>query len=147
MEIDKKYYHTSKFNLIIKESQLYNGGLGVYTNEYIEKNTIIDEYYGEKLTTAIGGSYVLMIHNKCFIDASNEPRCYMAMLNDASYRPKINYKKKSGRKLAKIFIDYNYTNNCEFVLDEINEKAYIKTIININIGEELFVSYGKDYWL
>ena len=37
--------------------------------------------------------------------------------------------------------------NCEFIINEINEIVEIWSIDNINIGSELFISYGNDYWI
>ncbi len=60
------------------------------------------------------------------------PRCFMAMVNDATEDPE-------------------FTNNCDFEV-EIDEsditqsKIYIVSLRDIEPGEELFVSYGSDYW-
>ena len=144
------YYHTSKFDLYLAQSQLANSGLGVYTREFIPTNTLIDEYCGS-LTSVLGGSYVLYIKDKCYIDAIGYPRCFMGMINDASYVPKkiIRKKKKKIDKTPDANYDANnikLINNCEFVIDIENEKAFVHTICDISPGSELFVSYGTEYW-
>ena len=45
-ELLEAYYHTSKYQLQIGLSTILHSGKGVFTNEYIERNTFIDYYYG-----------------------------------------------------------------------------------------------------
>ena len=144
------YYHTSKFDLYLALSQLANSGLGVYTREFIPANTLIDEYCGS-MTSSLGGSYVLYIKDRCYIDALGYPRCFMGMINDASYVPKkiIRKKKKKIDKTPDANYDVNNNkliNNCEFVIDKENEQAFVHTLCDISPGSELFVSYGTEYW-
>jgi SET domain-containing protein len=75
----------------------------------------------------------------------------MGMINDASYIPRKIIRKK--KKKIDITPDANYDvnnnkliNNCEFMIDIVNEKAYVHTICDIASGTELFISYGPDYW-
>jgi len=150
MDTKPNYYHTSRFNLYLEQSQLANSGLGVFTKEFIPANTLVDEYYGTE-TTFGGGSYVLQIKPGYNIDALGFPRCFMGMINDASFVPKKNIRKKK-KKINKT-PDANYDvnnikliNNCEFVIDKENLRGYVHTICDINPGSELFVSYGTDYW-
>ena len=150
MDTNPNYYHTSKFNLYLAQSQVANSGLGVYTRDFIPANTLVDEYYGTE-TKFGGGSYVLHIKPGCNIDALGFPRCFMGMINDASYVPKkiIRKKKKKINKTPDANYDVNNNkliNNCEFMIDKENCKAYIHTICDLNSGTELFVSYGPDYW-
>ena len=93
MNTNPNYYHTSKFDLYLATSQLANSGFGVYTREHIPPNTLVDEYYGT-ITSILGGSYVLYIKDGCYIDALGYPRCFMAMINDASFVPKKTIRKK-----------------------------------------------------
>ncbi len=150
MNTNPNYYPTSQFDLYLAPSQLANSGLGVFTKQFIPANTLIDQYYGNK-SCLLGGSYVLYIKDGCYIDAFSYPRCFMGMINDASFVPKKVIRKK--KKKIDITPDANYdaknnklTNNCEFVIDKDNEKAYVHTITDIPAGSELFVSYGPDYW-
>jgi SET domain-containing protein len=140
MEIDNtNYYHNSKFNLYIDKSNIPNSGLGIFTKSFIEKDTLIDEYCGKKINWLSSGDYYYSIDDYNGIDAIEFPRCYMAMLNDASFKP------VSKRGLKK-FIPHNYTNNCYFNTDKILNRVYIYSLVNIEINKELFISYGPDYW-
>ena len=40
----------------------------------------------------------------------------------------------------------NYSNNCKFVVDLENDIVNVWTICDIKPGEELFISYGDDFW-
>lgn len=149
--MDNQFYHNSKFNLVIDKSQIPNAGLGVYTLDFIPKNTLIDEYYGRLSTHSIGGEYVLYIDEKNCVDAFDFPRCFMAMINDCSFIPR-KFKKKKGKRrdiTPKEYLDKNnqiLKINCFFNNDIINKKGYVYTLIDINPGEELFISYGPTYW-
>ena len=131
------YYNSSDFELYIDDSQIKGAGLGVYTDDDIPENMIIDEYRGELIESfeeKEGVYYYQIVEpNKetgqigIGIDAVNLPRCYMAMMNDASF-------------------EKNLENNCDFESDIENKKVYIVTNREITAGEELFVSYGDGYW-
>jgi hypothetical protein len=140
--MNKKHisYHRSHFDLYINISNIQKSGYGVFTRTFIPKDTLIDEYVGEYTESLPGGEYFFRINDNGGINAINEPRCYMAMLNDASYIP------KSKRGLRK-FIKHNYTNNCVFKIDEINKKVYIYSLCDIVENSELYISYGCEYWL
>lgn len=144
------YYHNSIFKLYLKKSQIPDSGIGVYTPDIINANTLIDSYNGDYSKTA-GGSYVLMIDDDISIDAFNHPRCYMAMINDCSFIPKkiIKKNKKKIDVTPTAYYDNNNNKleiNCEFVIDKINKKAYVYSIKEIKENSELFISYGTGYW-
>jgi SET domain-containing protein len=144
----EKYYHNSNFNLYLKESQIPNSGLGVYTKDIIPANTRIDEYLGDIMENW-GGSYVLCVNDFHCIDAFNFPRCYMAMINDASHVTKkiVKKRKKKIDLTPDAYYDANgvmLTNNCEFVFEK--NRGFIHSLREIKPDEELFISYGKDYW-
>ena len=132
-------YHHSSFNLYISTSNILNSGLGVFTNSFIPKDTYIDSYYGEYIEGFPGGEYFFRIDHDGGINAINTPRCYMAMLNDASYRP------SSKRGLRK-FVEHNYKNNCYFKNNIEDKKVEVYSLIDLHPGTELFISYGDDYW-
>jgi len=133
-------YHRSNYELYIKQSNIKSAGLGVFTRDIIQTNSYIDSYYGEIIEAKFYGSeYFYRIDDYYGIDAKYTPRCYMAMLNDASYKP------TSKRKLKK-FVNHNFTNNCKFVVDVINKRIDIFSTRIINSDEELFISYGEEYW-
>ena len=147
----EKFYHTSKFDIYLATSNIPNGGLGVFTKEYIPANTYIDEYKGEVYIEPIRGSYVLQVSPTCHIDAWNFPRCYMGMLNDCSFIAKQQIRKKKRRIDVTPDSYYNSKNeklfvNCEFITDEVNKMAYVNSIVEIFPGSELFVAYGDEYW-
>lgn len=121
------YYNNSNFQLQIQKSTIEGAGLGVFTLEVIPANVYIGKYEGVKRRHNKTGDYYFEINYKVGIDAVTYPRCYMAMINDAY---------KTENKL-----------NCEFVIDVINEIVEIWSICNIEIGSELFISYGSDYWI
>jgi hypothetical protein len=136
---DLKYYHKSSFDLYVRQSGIKNSGLGIFTNSFIPKDSLIDEYYGELIFGIYGGEYYFSVTDLIGINALNLPRCYMAMLNDASYKP------QSNRGLKK-FTPHNFTNNCHFLVnDEIN-KVYVYSLVDIVPNSELFISYGSNYW-
>lgn len=140
MELEKlKLYHKSSFDLYIDKSSIPNSGFGIFTKSIIPKDTYIDDYYGDIVESFFGGEYYISITDKLGINAINTPRCYMAMLNDASYKP------ISKRKLSK-FIEHNHINNCSFITDIENKRVKVYSIIDILPNTELFVSYGENYW-
>ncbi len=132
-------YHKSKFDLYIQKSQIPFAGYGVFTRSFIPKNSYIDDYYGEIIDYMCGGEYSFFIDNGIIVDAKNPPRCFMAMINDASFRP------KSKRALKK-FYSHNFSNNCHFETDEINKRVMVYSKEDIQSNSELFVWYGSDYW-
>lgn len=137
--MNNKYYHNSTFNLYLDKSKICNGGIGVFTKSFIPKNSLIDEYFGELIYGFFGGEYYFSIDDDVGINAINFPRCYMAMLNDASYKP------TSKRKLKK-FIAHNYENNCYFHVNDEKNKVYVHSLVDIEQNSELFISYGSNYW-
>jgi hypothetical protein len=121
------FYHTSPFSLSIKPSLIPNAGEGVFTNDFIPSNTIIDEYYGDVHYISFSSSrYFLEITPTCGIDAFNYPRCYMAMINDVH--------------------GTDHKTNCTFIIDQENERAFIKSTKDISSNSEIYVSYGDNYW-
>jgi hypothetical protein len=144
------YFHNSNYDLCLKTSQIPNGGVGVYTQELIQKGKIIDEYVGDIICSQLGYSdYTFTINEKKSIDAFNLPRCYMAMINDASHISKKIIKK--GKRKYDITPQFYYdnngkilANNCEFITK--NNRVFVATIRDIQPDEELFIYYGDEYW-
>ena len=137
-------YHHSSFDLFISPSNIVNSGLGVFTNSFIPKNTLIDGYYGEYIEGFPGGEYFFKIDQFCGINAINTPRCYMAMLNDANHKTTLTIGK--GKKKKQISIPHEFNNNCEFISDENNLTVSVYSIVDIQPESELFISYGDLYW-
>lgn len=133
------YYNNTKFILNIEKSNITDAGMGVFTYEYIKKNTLIGYYVGEvkksKRNECVG-NYSFSISKRYYIDARKSPRCYIAMIND-------NY-------------NTNFKTNCEFriTMEDDNgkklkpseRKISLWSTKNISKKSELLASYGDDYW-
>ena len=117
------YEHQSVYSLYISPSTIKEAGNGVFTNDLILKNTFIDTYRGNYQSIPTS-KYYFSIHDTYGIDAVNYPRCYMAMLNDV--------------------VNSNYKPNCEFIVS--GDHVSVWSTRDIHQGEELFISYGDDYW-
>ena len=116
------FYHTSPYTLDIRKSMIANAGLGVFTGKDIPADVCIDVYTGDLLSIATS-LYYFQINEGVGIDAGSYPRCYMAMLNDGFGK-----------------------NNCEFRVDDEMRHVSVWSIRDVEAGEELFVSYGEDFW-
>lgn len=133
------YYHRSIFDLYIAPSQISGSGLGVYTRCHIPNNSYIDDYYGQLVEYICPGEYSFQISDTIYINAESHPRCYMAMLNDASYVP------RSKRALRR-YQQHGFVNNCRFVTDTVMNRIRVYSMMDILPDSELFVAYGDDYW-
>ncbi len=123
-EEKEEYYHNSIYNLKIHNSNIKLAGKGVLTEEPIPNNSFIDFYTGNINYYNKCGAYFVEINDHCGINAVSFPRCYMAMINDSH--------------------NSQYTNNCEIRINNYNIEIW--SIRNIEKGEELFMSYGNEYW-
>jgi len=131
MSFENFYYNNTEFILDIKPSNIKNGGSGLFSIQNIPKDTMIGYYKGDILS---GNNkvtdYSFQISAKYFIDAKEFPRCYIAMINDAK--------------------NSQFENNCEFRIIEHkikkNSKICLYSIKDIKKGNELFASYGDEYW-
>ena len=141
-------------NLTIKKSKLKFGGEGLFTNEFIKKDSVICHYpldiifeidkpniyyengekvkneYSEEIKKEINfGDYKLFIYPIMIIGLKgrkkNEIFCG-GFLNDRGYHPKKIYKES--------------LNNCRF------DGTSIVAVRNIKKNEELYLTYGKSYW-
>ena len=131
MSFENFYYNNTKFILDIKPSNIKNGGNGLFSLQNIPNETMIGYYIGDVLS---GNNkvtdYSFQISKKYFIDAKEFPRCYIAMINDAK--------------------NSQFVNNCEFRIIEKkikkNNKICLYSIKDIKRYDELFASYGDEYW-
>jgi SET domain-containing protein len=131
MSFENFYYNNTEFILDIKPSNIKNGGSGLFSVQYIPKETMIGYYKGDVLS---GNNkvtdYSFQISAKYFIDAKEFPRCYIAMINDAK--------------------NSEFENNSEFRIIEKkikkNSQICLYSIKDIKKGDELFASYGEEYW-
>ena len=145
------YYNNSIFDLYLAKSQIEKAGLGVWTRDFIPKNTFIDEYTGIVSNRNFGTDYTLEITKNYYIDAEPFPRCFMAMMNDCSYIAPKKIKRK--KKVIDITPIANYNSsgepleiNCVFMIDTVNKKGLVYSTQDIYSNTELFVSYGVNYW-
>jgi uncharacterized protein len=121
-------------SLRVKKSQLPGAGKGLFTMKYIPKGSRIVEYKGKvsswKEVDHKKGSngYIYYISRNHVIDASKNTRALARYAND-------------GRGLYRI---PGVVNNAGYVEDD--NKVYIESIRDIAPGEEILVSYGKEYW-
>ena len=128
MEQNKQSSTTSTTTYMPRKStytlkvQRSSAGLGLFTEDPIERGKFVIEYYGTVLTRTQadekGGKYLFEINSKKVIDGS--PRYNIARYLNHSCRP-----------------------NCE--TDIVKGKIYIYAKRNIREGEELTYDYGKEY--
>lgn len=122
--------------LLVKKSKLPNAGKGLFTDKPIKKDSKIIEYKGEiidwkeyeKRVLEHKDGYLFYINKKRCIDAWNTPQHKARFANDAAGIGRV-----KGIK-----------NNCDYEI--IENKCFIVAQRDIKAGEEIFVSYSKDYW-
>ncbi|MCW3101808.1 MAG: hypothetical protein JWO09_248 [Bacteroidetes bacterium] len=123
-------------DLTVKKSTLPGAGKGLFTKRDIKKGERFVEYHGEIITEAeldkraekdIYGYAFYVSKNKC-IDAYYTPEHLARYANDAKGIVKI-----KGIK-----------NNCCYTIYK--RSGWIEAERDIKAGEEIFVSYGAEYW-
>jgi len=124
--------------LTVKKSTIPKAGKGLFTTTPKKKGEIICEYEGEKITWKEclrrnenqegKGAYFFHINDKNCIDAQETLWALGRYVNDAAGPSKIK----------------GLRNNAEYEI--IKGKPFIKAAKNIKADEEIFVSYGKEYW-
>jgi SET domain-containing protein len=120
--------------LQIKKSKLPQAGKGLFTKIDIPKGIRVVEYKGKlrrwKEVKHLDGynGYLMYISRDAVIDAQPAINTFCRYANDANGFGKI-----PGLK-----------NNCEYVSE--GTKCYIESLRPIKKGEEILVSYGKDFW-
>lgn len=123
-------------SLEVKTSQLPNSGKGLFTKSDIKKGTKIIEYKGEiidwkeyeKRVERDEDGYLFFINKKHCIDAFNTPQYKARYANDAAGLSRVK----------------GFRNNSVYEIED--NKCYIVATRNIKAGEEIFVSYTKEYW-
>ena len=123
-----------KKDLIIRQSQISGAGKGLFTKCFIPKGTQIIEYKG-RITTwkdvcngDVFNPYVYYVTRNYVIDAMQDKKQLARYINDARGITRI-----TGLK-----------NNTKYV--EEGKRVYTVALRNIEAGEEILVSYGKEYW-
>jgi SET domain-containing protein len=121
--------------LYIKSSQIKNAGKGLFTAIDIYKNEIISLFKGEIIANKEAKKRAELNDDKYFINLlddsildSMHTDCYAKYANDAEGLSNSNFK-----------------NNAKITLDEDNNVC-ITASKKIKPGEEVFCSYGKQYW-
>jgi len=121
--------------LEVKESTITNAGKGLYTNVDIKRGELICEFTGkfisnEEVETLLNDNkllYLIYWDDDVTLDVENSD-CLAKYANDAEGFMKIN-----GLK-----------NNSKIVFED--NRCFIMATKNIKKGQEIFVSYGKEYW-
>ena len=121
--------------LKVKTSQLPGAGKGLFTDRPIKKNEKIIEYKGEiidwkeyeKRVKEDKDGYLFFVNKKICIDAFPTPQHKARFANDAAGLRRI-----KGLK-----------NNSSY--EVFGEQCFIVADRNIAAGEEIFVSYTKEY--
>ncbi len=134
----QKTLFVNESDLFIQDSTLPACGKGLFTKVPIKAGTIIVEYKGEKITWKEGlrrnekhphqSPYLFYISANNCIDAEYTPSALARYANDAQGHTRVK----------------GIRNNAEYTI--INKVPFIKAIKNIKAGQEVFVSYGQDYW-
>ncbi|PBQ31839.1 SET domain-containing protein-lysine N-methyltransferase [Sphingobacteriaceae bacterium] len=122
--------------LKVKVSQLPNAGKGLFTDKPIKKGEQVIEYLGEiidwkeyeKRVKEDKDGYLFFISKKRCIDAYSTPEHKARYANDAA-----GLSKTKGLK-----------NNANY--EVVKDRCFIVASRDIEAGEEIFVSYTKEYW-
>jgi uncharacterized protein len=121
--------------LYIGQSQIANSGKGLFTAVTIFKDEIIAIYKGRILNNMQAkakaekgkDAYFINLLDGSILDSKNSS-CFAKYANDASGFSKSDFK-----------------NNAKIALDESGNVCLTATK-NIKSNEEIFCSYGKNYW-
>lgn len=102
-------------------------GRGVFTKEFIPANTVIEispvVVMSAEERTLLDKT---LLHDYIFEWGPDSKQCCMALGYVAVY-------------------NHSYRSNCEYEMDFEKEIIRIKTVRNINGGEELFINYNGDW--
>jgi uncharacterized protein len=125
-------------SLEIKKSRIPGAGKGLFAKADFKRGERVIEYTGEIITwkecqkrnealDGVGLYYFYVSDKKC-IDAQNVPESLARYANDAAGFVRLP----------------GFRNNARF--EVIRSKPYIIASRNIKPGDEIYVSYGKEYW-
>ncbi|MDQ2720525.1 MAG: SET domain-containing protein-lysine N-methyltransferase [Bacteroidota bacterium] len=106
---------------------VFNKGKGVFTKEKIAANTIIEE--SPVIVMSNEDRKILdktLLHDYIFEWGSDKEKCCMALGLVPMY-------------------NHSYRSNCEYFMDFDEEKIEIKTIREIEKGEEITINYNGDW--
>lgn len=125
-------------DLEVRLSQIPGSGMGLFACKTFRRGDRIIEYEGEWITWAqcrkrnegmegVGAYYFYISDRKC-VDAQNTPEALARYANDAA-----GFVRLPGVR-----------NNARF--EVYRGRPYIVASRTIKPGDEIFVSYGRDYW-
>jgi SET domain-containing protein len=123
--------------LKVKKSLIPGAGKGLFTTTPIKKGERVIEYLGEiidweeyeRRVERDEDGYLFYINKNVCIDAFNTPEHIARFANDAAGITRVK----------------GLTNNTEYII-EAKKRCFIIAKRNIKAGEEIFVSYTKEYW-
>ena len=121
-------------NFILKESTLPGAGKGLFTLNFIAKETCIVEYKGTittwKNVNHLDGknAYIFYVNRNHVVDANDHHMELARYINDAKGLKKIK----------------GITNNAYYVVKK--KQIFVYALKNIAAGSEILVAYGKEYW-
>ena len=119
--------------LEVKDSNIAGAGKGLFTTKSITKGTRIVEYKGrirtwKEVENEDENYYIFYVTEDHVIDASSYKKSPARFINDAKGLTKMK----------------GVINNARFVID--GSRVFVEAIRNIAEGDEIFLSYGKEYW-
>ncbi|MEY4930786.1 MAG: hypothetical protein RI909_1510, partial [Bacteroidota bacterium] len=121
-------------HLVVKKSRLPDAGKGLFTKVDIPKGSRMAEYKGRiqpwrevKDEDGING-YLMYINRNVVINGLRALKTLARYANDAGGLVRIE----------------GIRNNAEFVSE--GRRCFIEATRNIKAGEEIFASYGREYW-
>jgi SET domain-containing protein len=121
-------------SLVVKHSTLPGAGMGLFTLDFIPKNTVIVEYKGRKRTWKEvnkdpgHNGYLYYVNRNLVIDARTYLGSKARYANDARGMKKIK----------------GLNNNSIYI--EKDDRVFIRASKDIWPGQEILVDYGKEYW-
>jgi hypothetical protein len=123
--------------LRVKKSLIPGAGKGLFTTTPIKKGEKVIEYLGEiinweeyeRRVERDEDGYLFFINKKKCIDAFNTPEHIARFANDAAGITKVK----------------GLNNNTEYIIEG-KTRCFIIAKRNIKAGEEIFVSYTREYW-
>jgi hypothetical protein len=140
----EKFHNNLQVNLEIRPSQIPSSGNGLFTGEPIYKGDFLGYYEAQwSFDKKTQSNYSFFVNNKIWLDVDLHDKPYSAMMNDA-FRTDYHNNIEAIHLLTEKERNIITKNNCE--LYDSNKMVGIYAIDDINVGDELFFSYGDYYW-
>lgn len=122
--------------LVCKKSSIPKAGKGLFTKVNIEKDTVITEFTGEKISHTVGAARVILkkshsilyLNQTYCIDSLTDKECMATFMNDVNGPSKV----------------YRLKNNADLI--RVKGRIYVFATKDIKAGEELLLDYGPLYW-